>query len=82
MSSMHISPYSSAFIGEVYLDPFKVSYRKAAASLNVSPSTFNRLVMGKSNISPESWLAMQDHYDLWQTQSRVNLDEIKRMVFA
>jgi len=52
--------------------------------------------MGKSNISPEmalrlskafgrspeSWLAMQDHYDLWQARSRVNLDDIKRMAFA
>ncbi|MBN4073517.1 HigA family addiction module antidote protein [Mariprofundus ferrooxydans] len=51
-----------------------MTYRKAAASLNVSPSTFNRLVMGKSNVSPEmalrlskafgrspeSWLAMQN----------------------
>jgi len=50
----------------------------AAKSLQVSPSTFNRLVTGKSKInseivlrlssavgrSPESWLAMQDHYDL------------------
>jgi len=96
MSSMHNPPHPGAFIREVYLAPFKVSYRKAAASLNVSPSTFNRLVMGKNNISPEmalrlskafgrspeSWLAMQDHYDLWQARSRVNLDEIKRMVFA
>jgi len=64
--------------------------------LQVSPSTFNRLVMGKSNISPEmalrlskvfgrspeSWLAMQDHYDLWQARHRVNLDNIKRMALA
>jgi len=87
MSSMHNLPHPGTFIREVYLDPFKVSYRKAAVSLNVSPSTFNRLVMGKSNISPEmalrlskafgrspeSWLAMQDHYDFWQARSRVNL---------
>jgi len=73
-----------------------VSYRMAAKSLKVSPSTFNRLVMGKSNISletalrlskafgrsPESWLAMQDHYGLWQARSRVNLDEIERLAFA
>jgi len=82
MSSMHNPPHSGAFIREVYLAPFKVSYRKAAASLNVSPSTFNRLVMGKRNISSASWLAMQDHYDLWQARSLVNLDEVKRMDFA
>jgi len=33
-------------------------------------------------IFPESWLAMQDHHDLWQVRSRINLDGIKRMVFA
>jgi len=96
MSNMHNPPHPGEFIRQVYLDPFKVSYRMAAKSLKVSPSTFNRLVMGKSNISPEmalrlskafgrspeSWLAMQDYYDLWQARRRVNLDEIKRMAFA
>jgi len=96
MSTMHNPPHPGAFIREVYLDPFKVSYRMAAKSLQVSPSTFNRLVTGKSNISPEmalrlskafgrspeSWLAMQDHYDLWQARNRVNLDNIQRMAFA
>jgi len=96
MSTMHNPPHPGEFIREVYLDPFKVSYRAAASSLKVSPSTFNRLIMGKSNISPEmalrlskafgrspeSWLAMQDHYDLWQARKRVNLNEIEKMAFA
>lgn len=96
MSTMHNPPHPGEFIREVYLDPFSVSYRVAAKSLNVSPSTFNRLVMGKSNISPEmalrlskafgrtpeSWLAMQDNYDLWQARGRVNLDEVKKLAFA
>ncbi len=96
MSMMHNPPHPGEFIREVYLEPFKVSYRLAAKSLNVSPSTFNRLVIGKSNISPEmalrlsktfgrspeSWLTMQDHYDLWQATSRVNLDEVEKLAFA
>jgi len=32
--------------------------------------------------SLESWLAMQDYYDLWQARHRMNLDDIKRMAFA
>jgi len=96
MSTMHNPPHPGEFIHEVYLDLFKVSYRAAAKSLKVSPSTFNRLAMRKSNInpemalrlskafgrSPESWLAMQDHYDLWQAKQRVNLDEIEKLAFA
>jgi addiction module HigA family antidote len=55
-----------------------MSARALADSLAVSPSTLNRVITGKSGISPdmalrlskalgrsaESWLAMQDHYDL------------------
>lgn len=93
MNTMHNPPHPGEFIREVYLDPFKVSYRATAKSLKVSPSTFNRLVMGKSNISPEmalrlskafgrspeSWLSMQDNHDLWQARSRINLDETERL---
>jgi len=96
MSTMHNPPHPGEFIRQVYLDPFKVSYRTAAESLKVSPSTFNRLATGKSNItpemalrlskafgrSPESWLAMQDHYDLWQARSRVNLGDVKKLAFG
>jgi len=80
----------------IYLDPFKVSYRMVAKSLNVSPSNFNRLVVGKSNFSPEmalrlskafgrspeSWLTMQDAYDLWQAKDRINLDEVQKLALA
>jgi len=96
MSTMHNPPHPGEFIREVYLEPFGVTYRVAAKSLNVSPSTFNRLVMGKSNISPEmalrlsktfgrspeSWLALQDNYDLWQARQRVNLDDVAKLAFA
>jgi len=96
MSTMHNPPHPGKFIREMYLDPFKVSYRTAASSLKVSPSTFNRLAIGKSNVSPEmalrlskafgrtpeSWLAMQDNYDLWQARARVNLDEVEKLAFA
>jgi len=42
----------------VSLDPLKVSYRMAEKSLQVSSSTFNRLVMGKNKISPEMALRL------------------------
>jgi antitoxin HigA-1 len=31
-------------------------------------------VLGRS---PESWLAMQDSYDLWQARARINVDELE-----
>ncbi len=77
--SMHNPPHPGEFIKEVYLSPFDISSRKVAEKLKVSPSTFNRLIKGESNVSPEmalrlsktlgrspeSWLSMQDAYNLW-----------------
>ena len=90
---MHNPPHPGEFIREVYMRPFSLSARKVAELLNVSPSTFNRLLNGSSNVSPEmalrlskalgrspeSWLAMQDQYDLWHAKKTVNLKEVKKL---
>ncbi|XGA79656.1 HigA family addiction module antitoxin [Halomonas sp. CH40] len=46
----------------------------------VSPEMSLRLskVLGRT---PESWLAMQDMYDLWLARNTVNLDEIHPLNF-
>lgn len=89
-------PHPGEFIREVYLETLAISARTVAAALKVSPSTFTRLLNGKSSItpemalrlsktlgrSPESWLAMQNSYDLWQMRQHFNLDEVKKLEFA
>lgn len=91
--SMYNPPHPGEFIREVYLDPFKISYRSAALKLRVAPSTFLRLLKGQSNISPEmalrlskglgrspeSWLAIQDNYDLWVAKQTFDTDLIERI---
>ncbi len=86
-------PHPGEFIREIYIAPFNLSARKVADSLGVSPSTFNRLLNGDSNVSPEmalrlskalgrspeSWLTMQDHYNLWHAKKRLNLREVKKI---
>ena len=32
--------------------------------------------------TPESWLAMQDNYDLWQARQRIDLRQVQRVQFA
>lgn len=90
---MYNPPHPGEFIREVYLKPYQISVRKVADSLHVSASTLTRLLNGESNISPEmafrlskglgrspeSWLAMQDQYDLWQARQRVNLKRVRRL---
>jgi len=91
---MYNPPHPGEFIRETYLEPLGVSFRVVAEKLKVSPSTFHRLIKGQSNISsemalrlsktlgrtPESWLAMQDNYNLWQAKQQVNLDEVEKLV--
>jgi antitoxin HigA-1 len=85
-------PHPGEFIREVYLAELGVSSRTVAAKLKVSPSTFTRLLNGKSSVtpemalrlpitlgrSPESWPAMQNRWDLRQTHRRFNADEVKK----
>jgi addiction module HigA family antidote len=91
--SMHNPPHPGEFIRSVYLEELGVSVRKVAENLGVSPSTFTRLLNGQSNISPEmalrlskalgrsaeSWLAMQDSYDLWHARKEVDLKGVKKV---
>ena len=90
-------PHPGEFIKEVYLDALEnVSSRTVAGKLHVAPSTFNRIIQGESNISPEmalrlsktlgrspeSWLAMQDHYNLYHAKQNFNFDEVEKLQIA
>lgn len=93
---MHNPPHPGEFIREVYLEPLGLSYRTVAAKLRVSPSTLQRLIQGKSNLSPEmalrlskvlgrtpeSWLIMQNNYDLWQARQSAKLDDLEELSIA
>jgi antitoxin HigA-1 len=94
--AMHNPPHPGEFIRSVYLEPFEMSVRTLAKNLGVAPSTLNRIVAGKSGVSPEmalrlskalgrspeSWLALQDHYDLWQAKQHTNLDKVRPIEFV
>jgi len=59
----------------------------------VSPSTLNRILKQQSGVSPEmalrlskamgrtpqSWLAMQDAYDLWHAGKTIKLDRVHKV---
>jgi addiction module HigA family antidote len=83
---MHNPPHPGEFIAEVYLGPNGVIGRELATRLKVSPSTLNRILTGASGVSPEmalrlskclgrspeSWLALQHHHDLWRARKTVD----------
>jgi antitoxin HigA-1 len=84
-------PHPGEFITQIYLAPSGVSARELAKKLRVSASTLSRLLAASHRVSPEmalrlskvlgrspeSWLAMQDSYDLWQARARINVDELE-----
>lgn len=91
--AMHNPPHPGEFIKATYMEPFNLSCRYLAAKLNVAASTLNRVLKMQSGISPEmalrlskslgrspeSWLAMQDAYDLWQAKKRVKLGSVQKV---
>jgi antitoxin HigA-1 len=92
---MHNPPHPGEFILGVYLEPFGLSSRFLADKLGVAASTLNRVLKGQSGVSPEmalrlskalgrtpeSWLTMQQSYDLWQARKVLKLGQVKRVEF-
>lgn len=90
--AMHNPPHPGEFILSTYLEPYGLSCRYLASRLDVSASTLNRILKQQSGISPEmalrlakavgrtpdSWLAMQNAYDLWQARKRIHLGRVKK----
>ena len=91
--AMHNPPHPGEFIAAVYLEPNGISGRELAAKLGVAASTLNRVLTGASGISPEmalrlskslgrspeSWLALQHSYDLWQAKQQVDLSRVGKV---
>ncbi len=91
--SMHNPPHPGEFIMATYMDPFGLSCRSLAEHLGVSASTLNRVLKGQSGVSPEmalrlskalgrspeSWLAMQDTYNLAVAKRSTVLKTVKKI---
>jgi addiction module HigA family antidote len=94
--NMYNPPHPGEFITDIYLEPNGISGRELAEKLGVAASTLSRVLKGTSRVtpemalrlsvalgrSPESWLAMQDAYDLWNARQHVNLEEVGKVAFA
>ncbi len=91
--AMHNPPHPGEFITGVYLEPNNLSGRELALKLGVAASTLSRVLKGSSGVSPEmalrlskalgrspeSWLAMQYNYDLWQAKKSVDLGNVGKV---
>ena len=92
----HNPMHPGAFIKRVYLEPNKIGSNELARQLKVSTGLMSRLVNEKTGLSsemalklsrvlgrsPESWLLMQDNYDLWQAKQVIDLDDYQPLKLA
>ncbi len=89
-------PHPGALIQRTYIDSFEeITSNGVADRLGVARSTFNRLLNGKSGVSPEmavrlsevlggsaeSWLSLQKSFDLYQARQAVDISALKRIDF-
>jgi antitoxin HigA-1 len=75
----------------LYLDPLGISVTEAAEKLGVTRKTLSQLINGRSGLSaemavrlskglgttPELWLNMQQAYDLWGAEKKMQKIRIK-----
>ncbi len=92
--TMYNPPHPGEFISSIYMEPNNISGRSLAKYLGVAASTLNRVLKGNSAVTPEmalrlskvlgrtpeSWLAMQDNYELWKTRQTLNLSNVRSMM--
>jgi antitoxin HigA-1 len=95
LMAMHSPPHPGAFIQTVYLAPYEISCRALTLTLSFAASTLNRVLNEASGISPEmalrlskalgrspeSWLTMQDNYDLWRAKQTLDLKKVSKIEF-
>jgi antitoxin HigA-1 len=96
IGAMHNPPHPGEFIRELYLSELQMSIREVASKLQVAPSTLNRILQERSRVTPEmalrlsrclgrsaeSWLAMQDAYDLWHARQQLDLSALEPVIAA
>ena len=84
------------FIRRVYLVPFDIGSNELARSLKVTKSLVSRLLNSKVDVSPamalklskvlgrspESWLQMQDNFNLARERKNINLDDYETFSFS
>jgi addiction module HigA family antidote len=91
---MHNPPPPGEFIRDVYLSELCLSVCELATRLKMAPSTLNRILQERSRVTPEmalrlshclrrsteSWLAMQNAYDLWHASQRLGPSDLTFIV--
>lgn len=94
--AMHNPPHPGGIAKRQCLEPLGLSVTRAAEGLGVTRQALSDLVNEKAGVSidmairlskafgstPETWLAMQTAWDLWQARDRADRISVERFVAA
>ncbi|HVN63604.1 MAG TPA: HigA family addiction module antitoxin [Candidatus Binataceae bacterium] len=93
---MHNPAHPGEVIRALCLEPLNLSVTEAARGLGVTRKTLSELLNGRAGVSPamalrlakafgtspESWMNMQQQYDLWRAGKTVRLGKVRRLKAA
>ena len=94
--TMHNPPHPGEVIRELCLEPLCIPVTDAAKGLGVTRKALSELLNGRSGVSPsmalrlaiafdsspESWLNMQQQYDLYRARKNPALRRVKKLKAA
>jgi antitoxin HigA-1 len=88
---MHNPPHPGEILKELYMEPLHLTVTETALGIGVSRKSLSELINGKYGVSPEmairlakafsttpeSWLNLQQQYDIWIAQKKCDARKIK-----
>lgn len=91
---MHNPPHPGEILKELYIEPLNLTIAEVAKGIGVTRKSLSEVINGKYGIStemairlakafsttPESWLNLQQQYDIWKTRTKHKLPRIKVFV--
>ena len=90
---MHNPAHPGEVLKELYSEPLGLTVTEAATKLGVARKTLSQLVNTHAGVSPEmalrlakafdttpdSWLNMQQNYDLWRARQSLDLSDVQML---
>jgi addiction module HigA family antidote len=93
---MHNPPHPGEILKELYIEPLHLTISEVAKGIGVTRKSLSEMINGKYGVStdmairlarafsttPESWLNLQQQYDIWKAKKTYKLPRIKVFVQA
>ena len=94
--AMYNPAHPGQVLKELYLDPLGLTITQAAKGLRISRQALSNILNGHNRITPDmalrfekalgasrqTWLNMQQNYDLWHAEQKVDLTEVQVFVMG